>query len=90
VSFGINTREWYGGRVPLAVNTILLGRQTITRSNFLVCFWFSTLTLIGLAVLPTWLVVKDINPEDIAMDSDATTQNHDSPPQSALDEKLAT
>jgi hypothetical protein len=26
VSFGINTREWHGGRVPLAVNTILLGR----------------------------------------------------------------
>lgn len=26
VSFGINTRDWYGGRVPLAVNTILLGR----------------------------------------------------------------
>ncbi|KAL2216286.1 major facilitator superfamily domain-containing protein [Thermoascus aurantiacus ATCC 26904] len=25
VSFGLNTREWYGGRVPLAVNTILLG-----------------------------------------------------------------
>ncbi|KAI9932771.1 hypothetical protein ASPWEDRAFT_166426 [Aspergillus wentii DTO 134E9] len=25
VSFGINTRDWYGGRVPLAVNTILLG-----------------------------------------------------------------
>ncbi|KAI1110882.1 MFS general substrate transporter [Nemania sp. NC0429] len=25
VSFGLNTREWVGGRVPLAVNTILLG-----------------------------------------------------------------
>ncbi|KAI1319402.1 MFS general substrate transporter [Xylariaceae sp. FL0255] len=24
VSFGLNTRDWYGGRVPLAVNTILL------------------------------------------------------------------
>ncbi|KAN0119159.1 MFS general substrate transporter [Hyaloscypha variabilis] len=24
VSFGINTHDWYGGRVPLAVNTILL------------------------------------------------------------------
>ncbi|OTB03154.1 hypothetical protein M426DRAFT_321956 [Hypoxylon sp. CI-4A] len=24
VSFGLNTKEWYGGRVPLAVNTILL------------------------------------------------------------------
>lgn len=27
VSYGLNTREWYGGRVPLAVNTILLGKQ---------------------------------------------------------------
>ncbi|CAG7558009.1 unnamed protein product [Fusarium equiseti] len=24
ISFGINTREWYGGRVPLIINTILL------------------------------------------------------------------
>lgn len=26
ISFGLNTREWNGGRVPLAVNTILLGK----------------------------------------------------------------
>ncbi|KAH7044052.1 hypothetical protein B0J12DRAFT_671682 [Macrophomina phaseolina] len=26
VSFGLNTQEWKGGRVPLAVNTILLGK----------------------------------------------------------------
>jgi hypothetical protein len=26
VSYGLNTRNWYGGRVPLAVNTILLGK----------------------------------------------------------------
>ena len=26
VSFGLNTQKWVGGRVPLAVNTILLGR----------------------------------------------------------------
>jgi len=32
VSFGINTHDWYGGRVPLAVNTILLGKP---RSPFL-------------------------------------------------------
>ncbi|PYI02710.1 hypothetical protein BO78DRAFT_432663 [Aspergillus sclerotiicarbonarius CBS 121057] len=25
VSYGLNTREWFGGRVPMAVNTILLG-----------------------------------------------------------------
>ncbi|KAF4919763.1 UNC93-like protein [Colletotrichum viniferum] len=37
VAFGLNTRKWRGGRVPLAINTILL----------------------GLAVYPTWLVVRD-------------------------------
>lgn len=26
VSFGLNTRDWKGGRVPLAINTILLGK----------------------------------------------------------------
>lgn len=26
VSYGLNTRKWVGGRVPLAVNTILLGK----------------------------------------------------------------
>jgi len=26
VSYGLNTRQWVGGRVPLAVNTILLGK----------------------------------------------------------------
>lgn len=41
VSFGLNTRNWYGGRVPLAVNTILL----------------------GLAVYPTYLVVRDHVPD---------------------------
>ena len=25
VSYGLNTKEWFGGRVPMAVNTILLG-----------------------------------------------------------------
>lgn len=25
ISFGLNTEKWKGGRVPLAVNTILLG-----------------------------------------------------------------
>jgi hypothetical protein len=29
VSFGINTRDWKGGRVPLAVNTILLGLAVV-------------------------------------------------------------
>ncbi|TFB02848.1 hypothetical protein CCMA1212_005587 [Trichoderma ghanense] len=37
VSYGLNTRDWYGGRVPLAVNTVLL----------------------GLAVAPTYLVVRN-------------------------------
>ncbi|KAL7619444.1 hypothetical protein AAE478_009983 [Parahypoxylon ruwenzoriense] len=29
VSFGLNSRNWFGGRVPLAVNTILLGLAAI-------------------------------------------------------------
>lgn len=29
VSFGINTRDWYRGRVPMVVNTILLGTVSI-------------------------------------------------------------
>lgn len=29
VSFGLNTKKWVGGRVPLAVNTILLGKPTL-------------------------------------------------------------
>ncbi|RAL14580.1 MFS general substrate transporter [Aspergillus homomorphus CBS 101889] len=51
VSFGLNTRDWYGGRVPLSVNTILL----------------------GLAVIPTWLVVKDHTP--IEHNKDEITQS---------------
>lgn len=44
VAFGLNTKKWKGGRVPLAVNTILL----------------------GLAVYPTWLVVRDHVPFEAA------------------------
>ncbi|PPJ52565.1 hypothetical protein CBER1_10856 [Cercospora berteroae] len=40
VSYGINSQEWKGGRVPLAINTILLGA----------------------AIVPTWLVVRDHEP----------------------------
>lgn len=29
VSFGINTKDWKGGRVPLAVNTVLLGLAVV-------------------------------------------------------------
>ncbi|KAJ5104979.1 hypothetical protein NUU61_002326 [Penicillium alfredii] len=50
VSFGLNTRNWYGGRVPLAVNTILL----------------------GLAVFPTLLVIKNHVP--IEHDKNASTK----------------
>ncbi|KAJ5317472.1 hypothetical protein N7508_001980 [Penicillium antarcticum] len=45
-------REWHGGRVPLAVNTILL----------------------GLAIWPTWLVVRDHKP--IEHDKEATQLPH--------------
>lgn len=56
VSFGLNTREWFGGRVPLAVNTILL----------------------GLAVVPTWLAVRDHVPvETDKLAAAAYAQNSD-------------
>ena len=29
VSFGLNTQKWKGGRVPMAVNTILLGKSSL-------------------------------------------------------------
>lgn len=31
VSYGLNTKNWHGGRVPLAVNTILLGKQLLIK-----------------------------------------------------------
>ncbi|CEJ60562.1 Putative Duf895 domain membrane protein [Penicillium brasilianum] len=55
VSYGLNTREWYGGRVPLAVNTILL----------------------GLAVLPTWIVVKNHSPIEHAKSEGTWTSSQD-------------
>ncbi|KAH8122406.1 hypothetical protein FP744_10001170 [Trichoderma asperellum] len=51
VSYGLNTRNWYGGRVPLAVNTILL----------------------GLAIVPTYLVVRSHNPDGSAKVSEPTS-----------------
>ena len=48
VSYGLNTKKWYGGHVPLAVNTILL----------------------GLAVAPTWIALKQHTPVEMAKDSD--------------------
>ncbi|KAH8554143.1 major facilitator superfamily domain-containing protein [Umbelopsis sp. PMI_123] len=59
VAFGLCTKNWYGGRVPLAVNTILL----------------------GLAVIPTYLVVQNHEPITRAVDvigdtsSDVTVEN---------------
>ncbi|KAJ5949354.1 DUF895 domain membrane protein [Penicillium verhagenii] len=47
VSYGLNTHEWYGGRAPMAVNTILL----------------------GLCVVPTWIVVHKYIPNDEAESS---------------------
>ncbi|PWY80816.1 MFS general substrate transporter [Aspergillus sclerotioniger CBS 115572] len=44
VSYGLNTKEWFGGRVPMAVNTILL----------------------GLCVIPTWIVVSNHEMESAA------------------------
>ncbi|KAJ6017282.1 DUF895 domain membrane protein [Penicillium sp. IBT 35674x] len=45
VSYGLNTHEWYGGRAPMAVNTILL----------------------GLCVIPTWIVVRKFVPDEEPM-----------------------
>ncbi|KAL1850008.1 hypothetical protein Plec18170_007105 [Paecilomyces lecythidis] len=46
VSYGLNSRNWYGGRVPMAVNTILL----------------------GLCVIPTWIVVHEHVPNEEVKD----------------------
>lgn len=32
VSYGINSQKWKGGRVPLAINTVLLGKISSPRS----------------------------------------------------------
>ncbi|KAF7514503.1 hypothetical protein G7054_g15258 [Neopestalotiopsis clavispora] len=52
VSYGLNTRKWVGGRVPLAVNTILL----------------------GLAAVPTWLVVRDHVPVETTRANEGTVE----------------
>lgn len=62
ISFGLNTQEWKGGRVPLAVNTILL----------------------GLAVVPTWLVVRDHVP--VETDKFAAAQQRDE--EAAVDQEV--
>ncbi|KAJ5992808.1 hypothetical protein N7451_008532 [Penicillium sp. IBT 35674x] len=55
VSYGINTRDWYGGRVPLAVNTILL----------------------GIAVVPTWIVIKSHSPIEHSKDVELNNESKD-------------
>ncbi|EOD51835.1 putative duf895 domain membrane protein [Neofusicoccum parvum UCRNP2] len=65
VSFGLNTRDWKGGRVPLAVNTILL----------------------GLAVYPTWLVVRDHVPVETDKFAVAAQQNDE---EAAVDAEIIT
>ncbi|KAJ5709187.1 hypothetical protein N7493_010521 [Penicillium malachiteum] len=55
VSYGINTRDWYGGRVPLAVNTILL----------------------GIAVVPTWLVASKHEPIEHSKSEESGIQQND-------------
>ncbi|KAJ5263527.1 DUF895 domain membrane protein [Penicillium angulare] len=53
ISYGLNTRDWYGGRVPMAVNTILL----------------------GLCVIPTWIVVHNYVPDDTTDNADVSTDS---------------
>ncbi|KAJ5649952.1 uncharacterized protein N7484_003675 [Penicillium longicatenatum] len=55
VSYGINTRDWYGGRVPLAVNTILL----------------------GIAVVPTWMVIKSHSPIENSKNVEVNNESKD-------------
>lgn len=54
VSFGLNTRNWHGGRVPLAVNTILLGKISHP-----VPFCGDVLIFQGLAAVPTYIALKE-------------------------------
>ncbi|BDD61642.1 hypothetical protein MAP00_006680 [Monascus purpureus] len=54
VSYGLNTKDWYGGRVPLAVNTILLGQFHSIGNTYRN---HRTDILLGLCVAPTWIAV---------------------------------
>ncbi|EED17136.1 conserved hypothetical protein [Talaromyces stipitatus ATCC 10500] len=63
VSYGLNSKKWYGGRVPMAVNTILL----------------------GLCVVPTWIVVHRHDPEDFTK---KYTQRQDSEGDTASGEEV--
>ncbi|KAJ6021928.1 hypothetical protein N7540_007432 [Penicillium herquei] len=65
VSYGLNTRDWYGGRVPLAVNTILL----------------------GLAVVPTWLVASKHEPIEHSKSDESAIQRSDEEACSVEDKK---
>ncbi|KAJ5735550.1 uncharacterized protein N7483_000675 [Penicillium malachiteum] len=65
VSYGINTRDWYGGRVPLAVNTILL----------------------GIAVVPTWLVASKHEPIEHSKSDESGIQPSDEEACSVEDKK---
>lgn len=58
ISFGINTRRWHGGRVPMAVNTILLGKSLVTLSRL----EKANHDCAGLAAYPTWLVAREMQP----------------------------
>lgn len=57
ISFGLNTQQWTGGRVPLAVNTILLG--TLCCFTLLSYDQILTRRLLGLAVVPTYIALKN-------------------------------
>ena len=63
VSFGLNTRDWTGGRVPLAVNTVLLGEHLMYLKDPYHSAKPSWLTIfIGLAVVPTCIAVREHTP----------------------------
>jgi len=61
VSYGLNTHEWYGGRAPMAVNTILLGE--FLESDHSISHQVLIHDL-GLCVIPTWIVVRKFVPDE--------------------------
>ncbi|KAJ5145915.1 Major facilitator superfamily domain general substrate transporter [Penicillium bovifimosum] len=65
VSFGLNTQTWHGGRVPLAVNTILL----------------------GLAIAPTWLVVRSHVPIEHSKEESEMPNAQDEEQKASLSDK---
>lgn len=69
MSFGINTKDWYFGRFPMAVDTALLGEvHPKTRKKA-----FIDINQV-LAVVPTWIALRDHVPVVIPKDCDTNKE----------------